>query len=33
MSSLLEVRGLRKSFGGTEILRGIDFSVAAQELV
>ncbi len=33
MSALLEVRGLRKSFGTTEILRGIDFSVAAQELV
>jgi polar amino acid transport system ATP-binding protein len=33
MSALLDVRGLRKSFGTTEILRGIDFSVAAQELV
>jgi polar amino acid transport system ATP-binding protein len=33
MSALLDVRGLRKSFGGTEILRGIDFTVAAQELV
>jgi polar amino acid transport system ATP-binding protein len=33
MSLLLDVRGLRKSFGITEILRGIDFSVAAQELV
>ncbi len=33
MSLLLDVRGLRKSFGTTEILRGIDFSVAAQELV
>ncbi len=33
MSALLDVRGLRKSFGATEILRGIDFSVAAQELV
>jgi polar amino acid transport system ATP-binding protein len=33
MSVLLDVRGLRKSFGTTEILRGIDFSVAAQELV
>jgi polar amino acid transport system ATP-binding protein len=33
MPALLDVRGLRKSFGATEILRGIDFSVAAQELV
>jgi polar amino acid transport system ATP-binding protein len=33
MSLLLDVRGLRKSFGTTEILRGIDFCVAAQELV
>jgi polar amino acid transport system ATP-binding protein len=33
MTGLLDVRGLRKSFGATEILRGIDFSVAAQELV
>jgi polar amino acid transport system ATP-binding protein len=33
MSALLDVRGLRKSFGTTEILRGIDFSVAAQDLV
>jgi ABC-type polar amino acid transport system ATPase subunit len=33
MSALLDVRGLRKSFGATEILRGIDFSVSAQELV
>ena len=33
MPALLDVRGLRKSFGTTEILRGIDFSVAAQELV
>ncbi|AVO47425.1 amino acid ABC transporter ATP-binding protein [Phreatobacter cathodiphilus] len=33
MSALLDVRGLRKSFGTTEILRGIDFSVAARELV
>jgi polar amino acid transport system ATP-binding protein len=33
MSALLDVRGLRKSFGGTEVLRGIDFTVAAQELV
>jgi ABC-type polar amino acid transport system ATPase subunit len=33
MSPLLDVRSLRKSFGGTEILRGIDLSVAAQELV
>jgi polar amino acid transport system ATP-binding protein len=33
MSALLDVRGLRKSFGSTEILRGIDFSVAARELV
>jgi len=33
MTALLDVRGLRKSFGTTEILRGIDFTVAAQELV
>lgn len=33
MSALLDVRGLRKSFGTTEILRGIDFSVAAREQV
>src|SRR5215470_16238872 len=30
---ILEVRGLRKSFGGTEVLKGIDFAVAPQELV
>jgi len=32
-SPILEVRGLRKSFGGTEVLKGIDFNVDPQELV
>src|SRR6059036_3024014 len=30
---ILEVRGLRKSFGHTEVLRGIDLAVLPQELV
>ena len=30
---ILEVRGLRKSFGGTEVLKGINFTVEPQELV
>src|SRR5436190_11803829 len=30
---ILQVRGLRKSFGPTEVLRGIDLAVAPQELV
>ncbi|MEA2877506.1 MAG: hypothetical protein QOF14_2702 [Hyphomicrobiales bacterium] len=30
---ILQVRGLHKSFGHTEVLRGIDLAVAAQELV
>jgi polar amino acid transport system ATP-binding protein len=30
---ILEVRGLRKSFAGTEVLKGIDFAVEPQELV
>lgn len=30
---ILKVRGLRKSFGGTEVLKGIDLDVAPQELV
>jgi len=30
---ILDVRGLRKSFGGTEVLKGIDLAVAPQELV
>jgi polar amino acid transport system ATP-binding protein len=30
---ILEVRGLRKSFDGTEVLKGIDFAVEPQELV
>jgi polar amino acid transport system ATP-binding protein len=30
---ILEVRGLRKSFGHTEVLRGIDLEVRPQELV
>ena len=33
MSLLLDVRGLRKSFGTTEILRGIDLSVGPGESV
>jgi len=32
-SAILEVRGLRKSFGATEVLKGIDLAVAPQELV
>jgi len=30
---MLEVRGLRAGYGGTEVLRGIDLKVAAEELV
>ena len=30
---MLEVRGLRAGYGGTEVLRGIDISVAAHEIV
>jgi polar amino acid transport system ATP-binding protein len=30
---ILQVRGLRKSFGHTEVLRGIDLAIAPQELV
>ena len=30
---ILEVRALRKSFGGTEVLKGIDLAVEPQELV
>jgi polar amino acid transport system ATP-binding protein len=30
---ILEVRALRKSFGGAEVLKGIDLAVAPQELV
>ena len=30
---ILDVRGLRKSFGATEVLRGIDLAVKPQELV
>jgi polar amino acid transport system ATP-binding protein len=30
---ILDVRGLRKSFGGTEVLKGIDLAVEPQELV
>jgi len=32
-SPFLEIRGLRKKFGDVEVLRGIDLSVQAQELV
>jgi polar amino acid transport system ATP-binding protein len=31
--AILDVRGLRKAFGGTEVLKGIDLAVAPQELV
>jgi polar amino acid transport system ATP-binding protein len=31
--SILEVNGLRKSFGSTEVLKGVDLTVASQELV
>jgi polar amino acid transport system ATP-binding protein len=31
--SILEIRGLRKNFGDVEVLRGIDLTVEAQELV
>jgi ABC-type polar amino acid transport system ATPase subunit len=31
--AILEVRGLRKSFGGAEVLKGIDLAVEPQELV
>ena len=31
--TILAVSGLRKSFGSTEVLRGIDLSVAERELV
>jgi polar amino acid transport system ATP-binding protein len=30
---ILDVRALRKSFGGTDVLKGIDLAVASQELV
>lgn len=30
---ILEIRGLRKKFGDVEVLRGIDLSVQAQELI
>lgn len=30
--SAIEVRGLRKSFGGTEVLRGVDLDVAQGEV-
>jgi polar amino acid transport system ATP-binding protein len=33
MTPLIHIRALRKSFGNTEVLRGIDLKVAAQELV
>src|SRR6266550_3644900 len=32
-SPILHVRALRKTFGATEVLRGIDLKVAPQELV
>jgi len=32
-SPILDIRGLRKRFGDTEVLHGIDLAVAAQELV
>src|ERR1700760_2877213 len=30
---ILDIRGLRKTFGATEVLHGIDLAVQAQELV
>ncbi|HZT62204.1 MAG TPA: ABC transporter ATP-binding protein [Burkholderiales bacterium] len=33
MSAILEVAGLAKSFGGVEAVRGVDFGVAAGELL
>jgi polar amino acid transport system ATP-binding protein len=33
MTSILDIRGLRKSFHHVEVLRGIDLAVALQELV
>src|SRR3954454_7706280 len=30
---ILEIRGLRKNFGGVEVLRGIDLAIAPQQLV
>src|SRR5256885_9613229 len=33
MLPILSIRGLHKSFGHTQVLRGIDLSVAPQELV
>lgn len=30
---ILNVRGLHKSFGGTEVLKGVDFHVAEEELI
>jgi ABC-type polar amino acid transport system ATPase subunit len=32
-NAILDVRGLRKSFGGAEVLKGIDLAVAPQQLV
>jgi ABC-type polar amino acid transport system ATPase subunit len=32
-NAILDVRGLRKAFGATEVLKGIDLAVAPQELV
>jgi polar amino acid transport system ATP-binding protein len=32
-NAILDVRGLRKSFGAAEVLKGIDLAVAPQELV
>jgi len=32
-AAILDVRALRKSFGATQVLKGIDLAVAAQELV
>ena len=32
MSTILEARGIGKSFGGVQALRGIDFTLRPQEL-
>lgn len=32
MTTLLETRGLKKHFGGAQVINGIDFSIAAKEI-
>ena len=33
VSTVLDIQGLRKSFGSTEVLKGTDLQVAERELV